>query len=182
MAFNPGQKELRFEYFLYKLIAWYMQEKPMDVDCLSLTRIKVLKLLFFASAIKADDGSDLLDVFDNFYAMKHGPVESDIYNSISGKLLKHYNFSATNIILPDNIGDDTFANIEANIKERIDNALDKLRANSPAIVLYNPFQLVDLSHTWNSRKRTYELAILRGKGSERIEADLIRQDNPRFVI
>lgn len=182
MTFNPGQKELRFEYFLHKLIQWYKSERPLDTHCLSLTRIKVLKLLFFTSAIKADDGSDLLDIFDKFYAMQHGPVESDIYNSISGRLLRHFNFSSTNIILPENISDETFASIDANIKERIDNALFKLRTNNPDIVLYNPFQLVELSHTWNSWKRTYEIAVLRGKGSERIEADLIREDVPHFVI
>ncbi|WP_300284144.1 MULTISPECIES: hypothetical protein [Bacteroidales] len=182
MAFNPGQKELRFEYFLYKLIAWYKQEKPMDIDCLSLTRIKVLKLLFFTSAIKTDDGNDLLDIFDKFYAMQHGPVESDIYNSISGKLLLNYNFSSTNIILPENIGDDTFVNVEAGIKTRIDNALNKLRETNPQIILYNPFQLVDLSHCWNSWKRTYEIASLRGKRSEKIEIDFIRTDIPRFAI
>ncbi|MBQ4419395.1 MAG: hypothetical protein II870_07130, partial [Synergistaceae bacterium] len=38
------------------------------------------------------DGRDLLDIFDNFYAMQNGPVESDIYNAITSDQLTYYSF------------------------------------------------------------------------------------------
>ena len=45
-------------------------------------KLTAMKLLFLAAAPKKDGGDDLLDIFDNFYAMPYGPVESDVYNAI----------------------------------------------------------------------------------------------------
>lgn len=45
-------------------------------------KLTAMKLLFLAAAPKKDGGDDLLDIFDNFYAMPYGPVESDVYNYI----------------------------------------------------------------------------------------------------
>ena len=46
------------------------------------SKLKAMKLLFLAAAPKEDGGDDLLDIFDNFYAMPYGPVEIDIQKAM----------------------------------------------------------------------------------------------------
>ena len=168
-----AHKDLSFEFFLYKLIEWYRQSVPSDPQCVSLTRIKILKLLFFTSVIKTEDGHDLLDIFDNFYAMQHGPVESDIYNSISANQFRFYSFDGISLKLPSNITDES--------KQNICNSLKELKKVNSRIVGYDPFKLVELSHQWNSWKRTYEVAGLMGKGSEKMSLKLIKEDEQFFI-
>lgn len=85
------EKLIAFEYILNQLI-----EKGVKGDSKvfqsSFTRLKALKLLFLVASIKNQYGKDLLDVFDNFYALPNGPVESDVYNSITADTLHYYSF------------------------------------------------------------------------------------------
>lgn len=79
---NPDLKKQAFEYLLNGLLQWFSNGE-LYKNSNSFSRVKVLKLLFFVAVIKDADGNDLLDIFDKFYAMPHGPVESDIYNYMS---------------------------------------------------------------------------------------------------
>ena len=56
------------------------------------SRLKALKLLFLVAAIQDDCQKDLLPIFDKFYAMQHGPVESDIYNAMVRDDFKYFRF------------------------------------------------------------------------------------------
>ena len=176
-----AHKDFSFEFFLYKLIEWYRQSVPSDPQCVSLTRIKILKLLFFTSVIKTEDGHDLLDIFDNFYAMQHGPVESDIYNSISANQFRFYSFDGISLKLPSNITDESFHDLDDETKQNICNSLKELKKVNSRIVGYDPFKLVELSHQWNSWKRTYEVAGLMGKGREKMSLKLIKEDEQFFI-
>ena len=53
-------------------------------------KLTAMKLLFLAAAPKEEGGDDLLDIFDNFYAMPYGPIEIDVYNAIQGNKLPSY--------------------------------------------------------------------------------------------
>jgi len=71
-------KELAFEYLMDCFIDWYKSIRNDNSYFCSFTKLKVIKLLFFASAVNANSQNhNLLGVFNKFVAMPFGPVESD---------------------------------------------------------------------------------------------------------
>lgn len=171
-----------FEYILVRLIEWYYAMKPDDVDLLSFTRLKVLKLLFFVSAVKQKDTKDdLLDIFNNFYAMQHGPVESDIYNNITNGLM-FFNFEGRNIKRNDIEIKLELLQLRKEDIAFLDNSINTLREINPNIVIYSASNLVNLSHKWESWQIAIAIADIFGKGSERMEINLIRNDKQYFSI
>lgn len=77
-------KELAFEYLMDCFIDWYKSIKNDNSFHYSFTKLKVIKLLFFASAVNANnEDHNLLGTFNKFVAMPFGPVESDIYNKMN---------------------------------------------------------------------------------------------------
>lgn len=170
-----------FEYILVKLVDWYSTMRPDDIELLSFTRLKVLKLLFFVSAVKQENQKDLLDIFNNFYAMQHGPVESDIYNEITSNLI-FFNFEGRNI---------KRTNIDINLEllslsrediDLLDKSIAKLRNINQNIIIYSASKLVDLSHKWESWQTAIAIADILGKGSEKMDINLIRNDKQYFSI
>jgi len=77
-----------FEYLVYQLQMWHEKESESNQNDLSV--LKVLKLLFFVSAVdtKQDSENTLLDkVFTNFVAMPYGHVEVMYTQTLSKKLM-----------------------------------------------------------------------------------------------
>lgn len=170
-------KNICFEYILYNIINWYKELRPKDSDLLTLTRLKVLKLLFFISAISEDEKSDLLDVFDNFWAMQHGPVESDIYNSMVNDKFLCYSFKLKqNVTIKREFDIKEYKAALENYKERIDNSLEILKKKNSKLVDCSAFDLVEISHKWNSWKLAMQIAELSGKGSEKMNIIDIRSN------
>lgn len=88
-----NNKTLAFDYFVYQLLNWYKEAYGENIVENDLSILKVLKLLFFMTAIgakKEDDDSLLDNTFDKFYAMPYGHVEGDIYDSIKQKNTKSF--------------------------------------------------------------------------------------------
>lgn len=177
-------KILCFEYVLYQLSNWYRDIHPTDPTLSSFTRLKVLKLLFFVSAIHSDDkDDDLLDIFNNFYAMQHGPVESDIYNAMVKSTLKYYNFKSIyiqQVINPINIS--CFNEINQTLRDRIDTAIQSLRNKNEKLITYTASNLVNLSHQWESWQIAMHIAESLGKGSEPMDISLIRSNCQYFSL
>lgn len=172
-------KLLKFEYILAKLIEWKIKSTG-DTDLSSFTRLKVLKLLFFVAAVKQNNGNDLLDTFNNFYAMQHGPVESDIYNSIT-QGLHFFSFEGRNLCTNNPIEESEFE-LSQSEKESIISSISALKAINSNIVLYTASQLVNLSHRWESWKTAIAIADILGKGSEKMSIKLIRENQQYFCI
>lgn len=171
-----------FEYILVRLIEWYSAMKPDDVDFLSFTRLKALKLLFFVAAVKQRDTErDLLDIFNNFYAMQHGPVESDIYNNITNGLM-FFNFEGRNIKRNNTEIKLELLHLEKEDIALLDNSINTLREINPNIVIYSASSLVNLSHKWESWQIAIAIADIFDKGSERMEINLIRNDKQYFSM
>lgn len=171
-------KKIAFEYLLDKLLIWYHEVEPYRSDA-SFTRVKVLKLLFFLSVIKQEDNTDLLDVFDNFYAMQHGPVESDIYNYMTSEKLDYFSFS--DIYLERkreySINEMQLSNT---LRLKLDGAIAALRVANPKIISLSAFDLVEISHKWESWKHAMKLANLLGKYSYPISISLLRGEMQIF--
>lgn len=77
-----------FLFFIQKLTERYIQ---LHISIETITRATVLKMLFFMVLNNQEQRKsnielkDLLDIFDNFYALPLGPVESDCYNEVVKK-------------------------------------------------------------------------------------------------
>lgn len=162
-----------FEYFLKGILSWHSVKYRGQL--LVLTKVKALKLLFLTSAIKCDDGNDLLDIFDRFYAMKHGPVESDIYNAMMNDKLLHYSFKNTNIevVNDSNIGNE----LSAEIRKRIDTSINQLMERNPSLINKTAFYLVEITHKWSCWQHAMEVASILGKGSYLMDTNSIRISN-----
>lgn len=180
------KKILCFEYLIYSLNKWYKELNPNDENSLEqFSRLKSLKLLFFASAVNASSNVKLglLTVFDNFYAMQHGPVESDIYNAMVRSETQIFDFTDRPTKLKNagiKLNDELFSELDSDDKELIDNAIETLKEKNNILVLKKPFDLVDISHKWNSWKVAYEIAQIFDKRSEKINSDDICNDIKYF--
>lgn len=166
-------KNQAFEYFVSKLIEWY-QEVNGGVQINDLSTLKVLKLLFFNSAIDAQKGENntLLDnPFNKFYAMPYGHVESDIYNSIRQEEFQNLKIDNSSSIFVNPI---TFP--ECEIRNKIDASISKLKNENVNLINMTSFQLVELSHSWYSWKFYYSKAKKNGSYSELIPNEIIKSE------
>lgn len=141
------------------------------------SRLKSLKLLFLVSAIKGEDGKNLLSLFDNFYAMQHGPVESDIYNAMVHDTFKYFRFQNRQTSLKKQ----TLSDLEKiENKECLDNAISLLKEANSNIVSYPAMDLVEITHKWLSWKSAYMVAQMLGKGSQFMPTEIIENSNEFF--
>lgn len=171
-------KILAFEYYLTQMLRWGDSIKP-TVPHSSFTRLKALKLLFFTAAVKNKNGLDLLDIFDNFYALRNGPVESDVYNYITEDLLTYYSFQNFYLHTKKQYSD---IGLDNDLKCRIDDAIASLRLKNDSIVAYSAESLVTLSHAWKAWQRSIQVAHMLGKGSYQMNVDRIRANEQIFTI
>lgn len=175
----PAKKLIAFEYLVSKLIDWFKELSNADYQD-EFSKVKVLKLHFFVTAVSADQkNKGLLSVFDNFYAMPYGHVESDIYSNFD-KLLK-YDIRNSNIFLKSPTTPD-LAELEEETKALIDDAIKELRKKNENLVLYDAFDLVELSHNWYSWQLTYSMARKEGKNSWQIPVSLIQNEKKIFKL
>lgn len=178
MTMDITIKKQAFEYLLTQMLLWGEEMNPI-VHNSAFTRLKVLKLLFFTAAIKNEQGQDLLDVFDNFYALPNGPVESDIYNCITSDNLTFYSFKDFSLSVKKQYNENELA--EA-IRTRIDIAVSTLKQKNRRLVQYSAVQLVELSHSWFSWQSSIQIARVLGKGSYRMDVNRIRLNQQLFTI
>lgn len=169
-------KVLCFEYIVSLLIKWHQEVTGEATGYLySFSRLKVLKLLFFVSAVKTVDGNDLLDLFDNFSAMPLGPVECDIYKSMVDKETVVYEFPERLMKVEQRNINTIFSGIDKKTKENIENSVSALRLKNKYIVCLKPFDLVNISHQWSCWDTAYECALFFGKRSYNMSVESIRE-------
>jgi len=176
-------KKLAFEYFTYQLYYWY-KENTVNIEDNDLSTLKVLKLLFFCTAIESDTNHQdtLIDSpFDNFYAMPYGHVESDIYNSIRQKDLLFFEIDNNGTQIKQGINFD-FATLPESIKTKIDSSFSKLIALNKELFNMSALELVELSHIWYSWKFYYGKAKQKGYFSEKIPNDIIKSEEKILFI
>lgn len=171
-------KTLAFEYWLTQMLIWGNELNP-KVPFSSFSRLKALKLLFFSASVKDEQGKDLLDIFDNFYALPYGPVESDIYNCITLDRLQYFSFKNFSLEKKQDYCDET---LNDDMKQRIKYAIKMLRTNNQKIIKYNAEQLVSLSHIWFSWRNAIQIAHALGKESYKMDIGLIRTNIQYFSL
>lgn len=169
---NLERKNRVFEILVFRLIDWY-GNNSVRTNLESFTKLKLQKLLFLVSAATATiDHRRLLGVFDNFYAMPYGPVESDIYNTMVRDGFEYISFTNDYIEIKGELNASGFDCEKALIEE----AILLLQSRNPRLIHYTAAQLVEITHKWTSWKYAFEIATLLGKGSAKIDIDSICND------
>lgn len=166
-------KKIIFEIIVFELIEWYNRCASSQANLESFTKLKLQKLLFLLSASTATiNDKKLLNIFNNFYAMPYGPVESDIYNAMIENNFEHISFAHGYIEINNNLTIDCFNEETALIQE----AISFIKKENPSLILYTAAQLVEITHKWTSWKYAFDIAKLRKKGSEKMNINSICND------
>lgn len=149
----------------------YFKSKNLTVKPLS--KLIVLKLLFLVAAPKKNEGPDLLDTFNNFHALPYGPVESDIYNAILDNKIPSYFIKDRSV----EVKEKKVYNTQDPLCIRIKDALDDLKDINPLIISLNSFELVEITHKWDSWNRSMKFAEFMGRSSAKMLTESIRSDS-----
>lgn len=163
-----------FDYMLQLIEDWrtdFFTSKKLTVKPLS--KLIVLKLLFLIAAPKKNGGLDLLDTFNNFHALPYGPVESDIYNAILDNKIPSYYVKDRSVEVKDKQVYDTNDPLCIEIKK----ALNDLKNINPSIISLNSFELVEITHKWDSWNRSMKFAEFMGRSSAKMLTESIRSDS-----
>lgn len=165
-----------FDYMLSLFEEWCNEESKGTMIFKNRSKLSVLKLLFLTAAPKKQGSRDLLDTFNNFYALPYGPVESDIYNAIQNNILPSYIVTERSILrkvnnhLPYTIDD------YIHIKD----AVDELKEINRHLITLNAFSLVEITHKWESWKQSIAFARLMDMSSYKMTKESIRNDRNKY--
>ncbi len=167
-----------FDYFISRVIYTMfdngqsvLNEVVMEnVDKCRLNKLKLLKLLFFVSAKNVSGEYLLDDIFDNFYAMPYGPVESDVYNHINET--PNYLIGTSDIAL--RTGKLLCLDLDRDICARIDNSVIAVNEINPKLFRMDTFDLVELSHKSDSWRIAFAEAQRQGKFSIQMPKEVIK--------
>lgn len=171
-------KILLFEYLMHSLIKWY-KEVASNQQYINkhFSRLTSLKLLFFVSTIKdiENKNKDLLDIFNNYYAMQYGPVEIDIYSAIVNEESKLYKFGVHELVITSQ-NTTIFNSLNTRDTNRIDRAISLLKNKNPKIISYPASRLIDISHKWDVWQNAMLVASMFGKRCEYMPIESIREN------
>ena len=170
-----NKKHKTFEYFILKLIELYINDKGISLFEFNKNNnfsvLKSIKLLFFIVTASAND-KRLTSLFNNFYALSHGPVELTIYKNIFNTQKMFFDKDCVRIQFP-------ILNIKEIIKheyKNIDETYNKifqksifhinniLSSDTGIISLLNksPWELVNISKKYPCWYENWELACKKG--------------------
>ena len=181
------EKKEAFEYVLFKLTEWFKTTHKlgnnMDFNSSNdLSKLKIIKLHFFISAVNSKNNT-LLELFNNFYAMPYGHVESDIYKEIN--VLERFTVSANSLNIKENYIEtisNSFPNLDADTKAAVDTAVMVLEKENSDIINLSALDLVDISHTYFSWKYMFNIARVNDRYSEYIPTQLIKDETKYFSL
>ena len=163
-----------FDYMLHLFEEW--RDNHETIKGKPVPKLTAMKLLFLAAAPKKDGGDDLLDIFDNFYAMPYGPVESDVYNAMCEDKLP--SFSVKYRSIEPREGAEPYNAKRYNDKFYVND----LREKNEKLVLLNAFELVEITHRWSSWDRAMDFAEFMEQMSAKMSIDSIRDSSKIFDL
>ncbi|WP_275315327.1 type II toxin-antitoxin system antitoxin SocA domain-containing protein [Tenacibaculum bernardetii] len=169
-----------FKNIFSLLKEWYKEELNYSEDDFNLHNdfsiLKLIKLQFFVAAINSKENDSILSGYD-FFAMPYGPVETDTYKKIKSSGIEGLNIDRYSTKILSN-----FSFVESHLHEEIINSIGILKKNEPKLIIADASDLVELSHKWNSWKRNYSLARIKGNFSARIPNEEIVNDNKTLSL
>jgi uncharacterized phage-associated protein len=172
-------KMTAFDHVVFRLTEWYTEEKDSWQISNDLSKLKLTKLLFFTAAITATpDDPGLLNIFDDFAALPYGHVESTVQDHMQNST--SFNITRDGLTYRTEVERyEPMSFADQDVAQRIDNAIMTLKAKNPKLITLNAFDLVDLSHRWQSWITIFALARQNGKLSMPIPKQMIMSE-PKF--
>ena len=142
------EKKITFEYIVYKLNE--LKNEFQIKDDSIFTKLRLQKLLFLISTINTTNNNQgLLAVFNNFYALPYGPVESDIYDFMNNNEFKNIKFNGNQCDLS-NLNDNGFDSLPQQSKTLVNNSIQKLKEKGviKGYLEMPVFDLVNITQQW----------------------------------
>lgn len=162
-----------FDYMLHLFEEW--RDNHETIKGKPFPKLTAMKLLFLAAAPKEEGGDDLLDIFDNFYAMPYGPVESDIYNAIQEDKLPSFSVKYRSIEPREGAEPYNAKRYNGKLYHRVRNAVNDLKEKNEKLVLLNAFR-------WSSWSRAMDFAEFMKQLSAKMSIDSIRDSSKIFDL
>lgn len=169
-----------FDYMLQLFEEWRDSHEELKNE--PFPKLKAMKLLFLAAAPKEQGGSDLLDIFDNFYAMPYGPVEIDIQKAMCEDKLPSFSVKYRSIEPREGAEPYNAKRYNDKFYHRVRNAVNDLRKENEKLVLLNAFELVEITHRWSSWNRAMNFAEFMKQLSAKMPTDSIRDSSKIFDL
>lgn len=173
-------KMAAFDLITFRLTEWFTEQNGPWEQKNDLSKLKLTKLLFFVTASTASPSNPgLLSTFDNFTAMPYGHVESTIQDHMHKSTV--FNISRSGLAFTPHghhYNPDQFE--DQDLMRQIDYAVSTLKAKHPGLIVLNAFDLVDLSHRWQSWITIFSLAKRNGKLSMPIPVEMIMNEPKIF--
>lgn len=169
-----------FDYMLQLFEEW--RDNHETIKGKPFPKLTAMKLLFLAAAPKEEGGDDLLDIFDNFYAMPYGPVEIDVYNAIQEDKLPSFSVKYRSIEPREGAEPYNAKRYNDKFYHRVRNALNDLKEKNEKLVLLNAFELVEITHRWSSWNRAMDFAEFMKQLSAKMSIDSIRDSSKIFDL
>lgn len=145
-----------FDYMLHLFFQWRNSHK--EVNGKTLPKLTAMKMLFLTSVPKEDGGDDLLDIFNNFYAMPYGPCEIDIQKAMDENKMPSFNIEYRSIEPRKDAEPYEPKRYYGELYNRVRHAVNELREKNENLVLLNAFDLVGLTQRWHAWGRAMEFA------------------------
>ena len=167
-----------FEYFLKKIIEWY-KEKAEIKDELShpnnLSKMTILKLYFFVCTLDKE-------LFNNstFYAMRFGPVCSELLDAINQESLGKYIIDANGLQVEPSKKTKRETQIDSSTRTLIDKcnkAIEKLKEINDRLVITPALDLAHLSHSWLCWRNAWGLAEIKKSRAEKMRFQDIEDES-----
>lgn len=162
-----------FDYMLHLFEEW--RDNHETIKGKPFPKLTAMKLLFLAAAPKEEGGDDLLDIFDNFYAMPYGPVESDVYNAIQEDKLPSFSVKYRSIEPREGAEPYNAKRYNGKLYHRVRNAVNDLKEKNEKLVLLNAFR-------WSSWSRAMDFAEFMKQLSAKMSIDSIRDSSKIFDL
>lgn len=169
-----------FDYMLHLFFQWRNSHKELGDTKLGFMMAQ--RLLFLASAPKEDGGEDLLDIFDNFYAMPDGPVEADIYNVLEEDRLPLFTNKNRKFELREGVEPYDPKRYNGELYNRVRHAVDDLRKKNEKLILLNPFEVCAITQSWYAWNIAMDFAEFMGQMSAKMSIDSIRDSSKIFDL
>ena len=169
-----------FDYMLQLFEKWRDSHEELKNE--PFPKLKAMKLLFLAAAPKEEGGDDLLDIFDNFYAMPYGPVEIDVYNAIQEDKLPSFSVKYRSIEPREGAEPYNAKRYNGKLYHRVRNAVNDLKEKNEKLVLLNAFELVEITHRWSSWDWAMNFAEFMEQLSAKMPTDSIRDSSKIFDL
>lgn len=172
-------KILAYQYAIFRLMQW---EESVTRKRNTIGSVKSTHLIFYLTVSRIKEGGTYLlyHVFNNYYAMPYGVLESDIYNILANKFeLDYLNVSSsdTKINVNKNIYD-IYDLLDPKIVSEIDLGIEKLKSINPNIITYSTSDTIGMS----KMSYAYGKASSNGKLRDSLVAKVDNSDLVKYWI